>query len=257
MALDEAIATCVRKGLSSPTLRLYGWDKPSLSLGYFQKLSDINTGYCAVNKIPIVRRPTGGRAILHNNELTYSFSARTDKGFFSKGLLDSYKKISEAFVLAFKKTGIQVTSKEKRENGRVLARSSMCFKTSSLGEIMIENRKMVGSAQKRWVNGLLQQGSIPFNYNEDMLRNIFGEERTSRINNYMTGLKELFPDINEDNFKRNISESFKESFGVSLVPSYPTKEESRLAEDLELRKYLPIAYSYQQGAQLFLSQPAQ
>ena len=257
MALDEAIASCVRKGFSPPTLRLYGWDKPSLSLGHFQKTSEINISYCETNKIPIVRRPTGGRAILHDKELTYSFSVRTDKGLFSKGLFDSYEKISKAFILAFENTGIQAVSKEKREKGRILAKSPVCFNSSSFGEIMIQNKKIVGSAQKRWVNGLLQQGCIPFLYNEDLLRNIFGEERTSPASNYMTGLKELLPDINEDDFKENISESFKETFGVSLVLSHPSLEESLLAEELELQKYHPIAYSYQQGTQVLQKQPDQ
>jgi lipoyl(octanoyl) transferase len=247
MALDEAISIQVRKGSSSPTLRLYGWDIPSLSLGHFQKLSDINIAYCKSNGIPIVRRPTGGRAILHDKELTYSFSVRTDNKFFSKGLFDSYKKISEAFILAFKKTGIQAKPQEKREKGRVLAKSPICFKTSSFGEITIQNKKIVGSAQKRWIDGLLQQGCIPFLYNEDLLLSIFGQERTSPIKNCMTGLKKLLPDINEDDFKKNISESFEETFGVSFVLSHPSQEELLLAGELEFRKYPPIAYCHQQG----------
>jgi len=255
MALDEAIAIYVRKGSSSPTLRLYGWDKPSLSLGHFQKTSEINLGYCASSNIPIVRRPTGGRAVLHNKELTYSFSVRTDEGLFSKGLLDSYKKISEAFVLAFKKAGLQAVSKEKRVKGSVLSRSPMCFKTSSFGEIMIDNKKIVGSAQKRWVDGLLQQGCIPFLFNANLMRNIFGHDGISSIKNYMTGLKELLPDFNEDDLKKNISEAFKEIFGVSFVPACPSPEEFLLAEELELRKYPPIAYCHQHVVQALQTGP--
>src|SRR5512135_1825792 len=115
MALDEAVATLLRKNGFPPTLRLYGWDRSSLSLGCFQKTSDVDIDYCKTNNIPIVRRPTGGRAILHGDELTYSFSARTDEGPFSKGLLDSYKKISAAFHLAFRKIGICTERKLKRE----------------------------------------------------------------------------------------------------------------------------------------------
>jgi lipoate-protein ligase A len=82
MALDEAIATAVKRGNSPPTLRLYGWDRPSVSVGYFQNVCDIDSDYCIKKGIPIVRRPTGGRAILHDGEITYSFSVKTDTGVF-------------------------------------------------------------------------------------------------------------------------------------------------------------------------------
>jgi lipoate-protein ligase A len=85
MALDEAIATGVRKGAAAPTLRLYGWDRPSLTLGCFQKTADINIEYCRSHDIPVVRRPTGGRAILHGDELTYSLSAKLTGSLFHTG----------------------------------------------------------------------------------------------------------------------------------------------------------------------------
>jgi lipoate-protein ligase A len=106
MALDESIATAVRQGNAPPTLRLYGWHEPSVSIGYFQKITDVDAAYCDMRNIPLVRRPTGGRAILHGDEITYSFSSKTTSALFSTGLLDSYKKISTAFVLALKRIGI-------------------------------------------------------------------------------------------------------------------------------------------------------
>lgn len=84
MALDEAIAVFVRRGRSCPALRLYGWETPSVSLGSFQKLDDIDEEYCSHENIPVVRRPTGGRAVLHGDELTYSFSSKNE-GRFSRG----------------------------------------------------------------------------------------------------------------------------------------------------------------------------
>src|SRR3990172_5963881 len=149
MALDEAIATEVRRGSSPPTLRLYGWDRPSLTLGCFQKASDINIEYCNSQDIPVVRRPTGGRAILHADELTYSFSAETDRGPFSHGLLDSYQRISMAFSIAFRKIGVTAVPKKEREKGRMLSRSPLCFQSSSFGEILVANKKLVGAAQGR------------------------------------------------------------------------------------------------------------
>lgn len=121
MALDEAIAISVRKGSSPPALRLYSWDRPSVTLGCFQKIREIDTEYCRDASIPIVRRPTGGRAILHNKELTYSFSVKTDNALFSKGIFDSYEKISAAFYLALKKLGFspEVNMKEKTQNSKL------------------------------------------------------------------------------------------------------------------------------------------
>lgn len=246
MALDEAIAAHVRKGDASPTLRLYVWDRPSLSLGCFQKVSDINIEYCTANKIPIVRRPTGGRAILHDNELTYSFSVRTDHDAFSKGLLDSYRKISAAFALAFKKAGINAETKRQREKGRVLAKSPFCFQSSSFGEILIDNRKVVGSAQKRWNDGLLQQGSIPYLYNGEAMRNIFRAEKTSSLRDCMIGLKEVLTGFKEDEFKKQISASFEETFGIRLVPARPSQDEVLLAQDLEEKKYLQRLWNFRQ-----------
>jgi lipoate-protein ligase A len=240
MALDEAIAHSVRKG-APPTLRLYGWDKPSLSLGCFQKLSDININYCLNNNIPIVRRPTGGRAILHDRELTYSFSVRTDTGKFSKGLIESYREISNAFCIAFKGMGIHAVSRNKKEKGRVLVRSPLCFQSSSFGEILFDNRKIAGSAQKRWQDALLQQGSIPYLYNEVCMRNIFGAEKTSELRKCMAGINEVMSGFKESEFKKLISASFEDTFVIRFVHSHPSEEETLLAERLECQKYLPLA----------------
>jgi lipoate-protein ligase A len=238
MALDEAIAVCVRRGSAPPTLRLYGWDRPSLSLGCFQDASDINLEYCSAKRIPVVRRPTGGRAILHDKELTYSFSARTVTGPFSKGLLDSYREISIAFNLSFRKLGIHAESKKQREKGRVLAGSPLCFQSSSYGEILIDGKKLVGSAQKRWDDGLLQQGSIPYSHNRKELCSLFGADRCSALRECMSGVKELLPQLDEEVFKETIRDSFEETFGIRFVNALPYQEELSLALDLEEGKYL-------------------
>ena len=244
MALDEAIATEVRMGSASPTLRLYGWDRASVTLGCFQKTSDIDTDYCQFQGIPIVRRPTGGRAILHGDELTYSFSAKTDRGPFSHGLLDSYKKISTAFSIAFRKIGLKAGPKKEREKGSVLSRSPLCFQSSSFGEILIENKKLVGSAQKRWDNGLLQHGSIPYLSQEEKLEGIFGAEKTASLRDCMKALRDCLPLLDEYAFRRAIASSFEEAFGIRLLLSAPSQAESLLAEELLHRKYLQDHWNF-------------
>jgi lipoate-protein ligase A len=246
MALDEALATEVRKGAAPPTLRLYGWNRPSLTLGCFQKTSDINIDYCRSHNVPIVRRPTGGRAILHYDELTYSFSAKTDSGPFSHGLLDSYRRISTAFSIALKKIGVSAESKKEREKGRVLGRSPLCFQSSSFGELLLENKKLVGSAQKRWNDGLLQQGSIPYLCHDEELKGIFGAEKTASLRECMNALSDILPRFNRDEFRNSVVSSFEAAFGVRLLLSAPSQEESLLAQELQHRKYLRADWNFRQ-----------
>ena len=245
MALDEAIATAVRTNGAPPTLRLYGWDRRALSIGCFQKTSDIDTAYCTANDIPIVRRPTGGRAVLHDEELTYSFSARTDNEPFSRGLLDSYKRIRDAFNLAFRKMGIHAEPKKRREKGSVLAGSPVCFQSSSLAEVLIDERKIVGSAQKRWTDGLLQQGSIPYLCDEEEIFRIFRMKGSASLRSCMTGVKEVVPDIDETGFKGIVVAAFEQTFGISFGLSLPSQEELSLARELQEQKYLHPRWNFQ------------
>ena len=241
MALDEAIATTVRKGSSPPTLRLYGWNVPSVSIGYFQKVRDIDFDYCIEKSIPIVRRPTGGRAILHNNEITYSFSVKTGDGIFSKGLLDSYRRISAAFVLALSKIGLSPELKLIRETRRT--KSPLCFKSVSYGEITIDNKKIIGSAQKRWSDGLLQQGSIPCIIDRDEMAKVFRLQSSVVVENII-GLQEILYSLNHKDLKNAIRVSFEEIFNMKLIPSPLSREEISLAEELEVKKYLSPHWNF-------------
>jgi lipoate-protein ligase A len=242
MALDEAIATAVRKNNAPPSLRIYGWDMPSVSIGSFQKISDVNIEYCEKNHIPIVRRPTGGRAILHNFELTYSFSVNTKHRLFSKGLFDSYKKISRALGNALLKIGLSPETRLRRKTP--LSRSSLCFQSTSYGEITINNKKIIGSAQRRWMDGLLQQGSIPYWIDSNETVRVFGLESSHILQELMTGLKDIFPEFSPDAFKRIIRISFEETFNSWLIPSSPSIEEVSFAKELEAQKYLTHQWNF-------------
>ncbi len=146
MALDEAVCEAVRKKLSPPTLRLYQWAEPSISIGYFQKASDINIDYCEKKNYPIVRRATGGTALLHDSELTYSFSATAEIRPFNKGFIENYIQISRALVYSLKLIGLNAQIALTKNNRQ---RNPFCFKTSTYGEITMNGHKVIGSAQKR------------------------------------------------------------------------------------------------------------
>jgi lipoate-protein ligase A len=250
MALDEVIATAVRGKTQPPTLRLYGWDSVSLSLGCFQDLSGINLAYCRRRDITLVRRPTGGRAVLHDRELTYSFTSRTDRDPFSKGLLDSYRRIGIALHLALTKTGISSEARQERERGGALAGSPLCFQSSSLGEIMTDNRKLIGSAQKRWSDGLLQQGSIPYFHNLEEMGSVFGVEETTEMGARVAGIMEMAPGLSEDEFKGMLREAFEETFEIRFVQSVPSPAEVSLARVLEKEKYLQPRWNFHRGGEV-------
>ncbi len=236
MALDEAIATEVRRGNAPVTLRFYGWERTSVSLGSFQKIADLDLPFCIRNDIPVVRRPTGGRAILHGDELTYSFSAGND-GFFSGGLLDTYRQLSTALKSALDMLGLDTVMKTERESGKTLARSPLCFKSTSYGELSYRGNKLIGSAQKRWGDGFLQQGSIPYSLDEESTRRIFRLVPSSDIRGGMIGLKEVLPDFDPEQLRKAIHISFEKTFRVRLRCSALSPAEIRLAREFEVRKY--------------------
>lgn len=244
MALDEAISVSVRKGSSPPTLRLYGWQRPSVSIGSFQTIRDIDLLYCIKNDLPVMRRPTGGRAILHGDELTYSFSSRNE-GLFSGGLLDTYRQLGSALYLALAMLGTDITMRSERAEGKTLTRSPLCFKSTSYGELSCKGRKLVGSAQKRWKDGFLQQGSLPYVIDEGTTRTIFHIPCASDIQDGMIGLREAVPDFEPEKVKEAIRASFEKTFRISLLYSGLSPEEYHLALELEVQKYLSQEYILQ------------
>jgi lipoyl(octanoyl) transferase len=243
MALDEAISLSVKKEAAPPTLRLYGWAAPSVTIGYFQKISEIDVDYCMLNDIPVVRRITGGRAILHADEITYSFSVRT-KGQFSGGLIESYRRISAAFHQAFIKAGISpeliLNSRTRRLSSQRGVTSPLCFESASYGELTIQGMKVIGSAQKRWSDGLLQQGSIPFFLDREEIGRVFGLTNTTGT---MAGLTAIVPDLDAEQFKNAVRLSFEETFNIQWSLSPLSKEELSLAQVLE-EKYLSRQWNF-------------
>ncbi len=237
MALDEAIASRVLEGASPPTLRFYGWKTPSITIGAFQKLSEINMDYCRDMGIPVVRRPTGGRAILHGADLTYSFSSQNIPPFFSESLLKTYGYIAQAFLKGFREMGFDVELKTRRERGQVLTGSALCFQSVSYGEITLKGKKLIGSAQKRWQKGFLQQGSLLLNTNAEEMERVFGTATRDSILSSMIGLLDVYPDIDLKKLKQAIIKGFIEVFNGEFKPSSPTREELNLAEKLCRDKY--------------------
>jgi lipoate-protein ligase A len=161
MAVDEAILMAVGRGEVMPTLRLYSWEPACISLGYAQPLSDIDLGMLAKKGWNIVRRVTGGRAILHIDELTYSVCGPEDEPRLSGGILQSYQNISKAILQALVSLELPVSALAKKDMENNGAKNPICFEVKSNYEISVDGKKIVGSAQARRKEGVLQHGTLP------------------------------------------------------------------------------------------------
>lgn len=162
MAIDEAILEFTAQKAVPPTLRLYSWYPACLSLGYGQPISDVDLESLNTKGWDVVRRPTGGRAILHTDELTYSVCGPQTEPHLTGGVLESYQDLSFALLKALELINIKadptksvapLTTEDKN--------NPVCFEVPSNYEITVHGKKLIGSAQARKKNGVLQHGTLP------------------------------------------------------------------------------------------------
>lgn len=161
MALDEAIMESVEQLSAMPTLRLYSWEPACLSLGYAQPSSDIDHTRLQQFGWDWVRRSTGGRAILHTDELTYSVIAPISDSRVLGGVLDSYQRLSIALLASLHLLKIPAISRADHSLQPGQKKGAVCFEVPSDYEIVVQGKKLVGSAQLRRRNVLLQHGTLP------------------------------------------------------------------------------------------------
>ncbi len=161
MALDQAILEQVGAGNSPPTLRLFAWNPPCLSLGQGQVASDVDLSRIRARGWTIVRRPTGGRAILHTDEITYSVALPADHPLVQGDIVTSYRRLSAALLAALERLGLQAQADKRAGRAPAGAKGPVCFEVPSDYEITADGRKLIGSAQVRKFGGVLQHGSLP------------------------------------------------------------------------------------------------
>lgn len=178
MALDEALLEWHSKGVISPTIRFYGWNPATLSIGYFQKVEkEINMDMVKKHHLGFVRRPTGGRGVLHEHELTYSVVVSEKHPKMPSGVTEAYRVISEGILEGFKNLGLNAyfaiprTAEEREHLKR--PRSAVCFDAPSWYELVVEGRKVAGSAQTRQKGVILQHGSIILDLEKEKLFELF------------------------------------------------------------------------------------
>lgn len=161
MATDQAIQEAVAAGAAPPTLRLYAWDPPCLSLGFAQPAAQIDRARARSLGWDIVRRPTGGRAILHTDELTYSIVLPESDPLVAGGVLESYHRLSQGIVAGLERLGLHVEVQPGIPLSQAEREKPVCFEAPSAYEITWQGRKVAGSAQVRRRQTVLQHGTIP------------------------------------------------------------------------------------------------
>jgi lipoate-protein ligase A len=255
MAMDEAILIAHSEGKVPPTIRFYGWSPPTLTVGYFQKLeAEIDLEEVRRRKLGLVRRMTGGRAVLHADELTYSVIISEQE--MPQSVIEAYRQISEGLLYGFRSLGLDahfsvpLSDEEKKQLKN--PRSAVCFDAPSWYELVVEGRKVAGSAQTRQKGVVLQHGSIPLTLDIDELFDVFkfsSEEVKQR-------LKRRFPQkavaINElrsapatlAEVKEAFRNGFALAFNTELVEGKLTKEEELLVQQLVKEKYGSDAWNY-------------
>jgi len=245
MAVDEVLLDGVAAGTTPPTLRFYEWTPPCLSLGYFQPFDVVDLDGCRALGVEVVRRPTGGRAILHDRELTYSVALPASVLGHDGGVLPSYYRLSLALQDGLRRLGVPATlAPESAANGSGI-HGPVCFDRPSAHEILVHGRKLVGSAQMRRGGGLLQHGSILI---EPRLDNLMACLRLPEgagspgIEDGVAGLAELGV-TRPAQIAAAIADAFAACFGVGLVEAPLRPEEENAVRALARSKYRSAAWT--------------
>ncbi len=246
MAVDEAILEAVGAAEVRPTLRLYAWVPPCLSLGYAQPIDDVDITALYAHGWDIVRRPTGGRAILHTDELTYSVIGPPDEPRLAGSLLESYHVLSGALLNALHRLGIaaQASPQAASPQGSSL-QGPVCFEVPSNYEITIDGKKLVGSAQARRKEGVLQHGSLPLTgdlgritqalkFADPPARQAAAERIWQRAT---TVERALGHPVEWQDAAQAFREAFEQMLNLELLPSPLTPGEAQRAESLVQEKY--------------------
>jgi len=244
MAVDEALLLSVAAEQTLPTVRFYAWTPPCLSLGYAQPLSDVDLAQLASRQWGLVRRPTGGRAILHTDELTYSVVAPMSEPRVRGGVVESYRRLSAGLVRGLDLMGLAAQAdREYALPGRD-AKGAVCFETPSNYEITVGEKKLLGSAQTRKQGVVLQHGALPLSGDIaricDVLRFDSDDERRQareRVSRRATTLSTCCEAVTWEQAAEALARGFTEMLNVTLERVELTSAQAEMAARLRAEKY--------------------
>lgn len=247
MAMDEALLNFVSRGEIDPVIRFYTWNPATLSIGYFQRLQkEIDIEKVNEKGFGLVRRQTGGRGVLHDKELTYSVIVPESHPNMPSTITEAYRVISQGLLEGFKNLGFETyfavpRSKEKREKLKQ-PRSSVCFDAPSWYELVVEGRKIAGSAQTRQKGVILQHGSILQDIDIDELFDMFifkNDRLKAKMKEAFVEKAVAINDISETHITLSeMEKAFEEGFKTGLNIEFKPLElsEQQLAEVKELEE---------------------
>jgi lipoyl(octanoyl) transferase len=244
MAVDESILEHVERDEVLPTLRLYAWDPPCLSLGRAQPFTDVDTTRLQEHGWDVVRRMTGGRAILHTDELTYSVTGTTKGPILAGALLESYNRLAGALLAAVQDLGLMVEMKEGKADGNGIP-NPVCFEVPSTYEITVGGKKLIGSAQARRKEGVLQHGSLPLSgdltricqalvFPDDSARKAAMKRLLARAT---TVESVLGREVDWNMASQSFARAFEAKLGLTLEAGELTGSELARADELVNEKY--------------------
>lgn len=238
MAVDEALLGSFRPESSLPVLRLYGWSPPALSLGRYQDASAaLDLARCAADRVPVVRRMTGGGIIYHADELTYSIVCSPSHIGNLAGVKEGFRRLCGFLLGTYRRLGLEphFAADRNAEGARLGERSTFCFAGKEECDIVVEGRKLGGNAQRRLHGTILQHGSIPLlsRVREGLVylqQEAPGAEKAASLSELG-----LHPPLDE--LKRMLVASFEERLSARLAADTLTEAERRGASLLHAAKY--------------------
>ncbi len=250
MAIDEAMLLAHSKGLTPPTLRLYRWQPPTVSLGLLQQYETVNEEICRKLGFDLVRRPSGGGAVLHQHEITYAVVVDGHLCPYGSSVVATYRWIATALIVGLKELGAE-TSLPASPQFVSSSSANFCFVRLTNADLSISGRKLGGSAQARKRNFILQHGSIPLRLDKDTLRLIFGDVDFEQFTclEWVLGRSVPF-----DEFSEALVQGFEKAIGVNFSVGGLTKEELKLASLLVELKYGTESWTKERKAKPELAQ---
>jgi len=252
MAVDEAMLLAGVAGLIPPTLRFYAWEPPTVSLGFFQPLDErIDLAQIAARGFGLVRRPSGGRAILHKDELTYSVVAAEGLIPDGRSVMGSYRTLSRGIEAGLQRLGVGAEMPDRRHAPRMKAAGlpTVCFAASAGGDMVAGGRKIVGSAQTRRGGVIMQHGSVPIHMDPAEHLAVMPGEGTDeasqqRLRQKACGVADaLGRPISFDDLAAALRQGFEEHFGITFEEAGLTEWETAQAKQLRDERYAARAWT--------------
>ncbi|WP_391201815.1 biotin/lipoate A/B protein ligase family protein [Psychrobacillus sp. L4] len=250
MALDEALLDWHSEGLIPPVIRFYEWNPATLSIGYFQSVEkEIDLEAVERLGLGFVRRPTGGRGVLHEHELTYSVIVSEKYPDMPATVTEAYRVISEGLLLGFQNLGLDayfsIPDTEEKKIDLKKPKSAVCFDTPSWYELVVEGKKVAGSAQTRQKGVILQHGAILLDLDEDKLIQTFKFASNEVRDRVKASLSKKAVAINKisqspvsvDDCKIAFKHGFEDALHIDLVEITLSEAQEQYVKELEQKRY--------------------